>query len=63
MVLELNVDKTKEMLIDFRKVKTDPDPVILKGKRVERVHSWVIPRSPLLDKRCVYRPGGHHGDL
>ena len=38
--LELNVDKTKEMVIDFRKVKTDPDPVILKGKSVERVHSY-----------------------
>ena len=28
---ELNVDKTK----DFRKVKADPDPVILKAKSVE----------------------------
>ena len=35
--LELNVSKTKEMLIDFRKNKTVPDPVTLKGKVVERV--------------------------
>ena len=38
--LELNVSKTKEMLIDFRKNKPDPDPVILKGKEVERVVSF-----------------------
>ena len=38
--LELNVDKTKEMIIDFRKNKEDPEPVILKGKTVERVHSY-----------------------
>ena len=28
------------MLIDFRKNKTAPDPVILKGKQVERVVSF-----------------------
>jgi len=38
--LELNVSKTKEMVIDFRKTKTAPDPVILKGSQVERVSSY-----------------------
>ena len=38
--LQLNVDKTKEMVINFRKIKEDPDPVILKGKSVERAHSY-----------------------
>ena len=38
--LELNVDKTKEMVIDFRKNKTDPEPIILKGKTVERVETY-----------------------
>ena len=31
--LELNISKTKEMLIDFRNNKTEPDPVILKVER------------------------------
>ena len=38
--LQLNVTKTKEMVIDFRKTKTIPDPVILRGENVERVTSY-----------------------
>ena len=35
--LELNVSKTKEMLIDFRKNTVAPDPVLIGGLQVERV--------------------------
>ena len=36
--LELNVSKTKEMVIDFRrKWYHSPDPIIIKGSEVERV--------------------------
>ena len=38
--LQLNVTKTKEMVIDFRKNNTVPDPVLLKGENVERVKSY-----------------------
>ncbi len=35
--LELNVSKTKEMVIDLRTKKHTPDSVVLKGSDVERV--------------------------
>lgn len=39
--LELNVSKTKEMVIDFRTSKSrTPGPVVLKGGNVERVSSY-----------------------
>ena len=38
--LQLNVTKTKEMVIDFRKNNAVPDPVILKGENVERVKNY-----------------------
>ena len=38
--LELNVGKTKEMIIDFRKNSNEPPPIMLKGKKVERVSSY-----------------------
>ena len=38
--LELNVSKTKEMIIDFRNSSTPPASVILKGGTVERVSSY-----------------------
>ena len=38
--LELNVNKTKEMIIDFRRTKADPVPVELKGSDVERVQTY-----------------------
>ena len=35
--LELNVGKTKEMIIDFRKNTTRPNPVVIKGVEVEEL--------------------------
>ena len=39
---ELNVSKTKEMVIDFRVKKDKPDiePIVINGEVVERVHSF-----------------------
>ena len=36
---------------------------ILNVQAKQLIVTWVIPRSPLLDKRFVYRPRGHRGDL
>ena len=38
--LELNVSKTKEMLIDFRRMAPTPDPILIKGSVVERVSMY-----------------------
>ena len=38
--LELNVSKTKEMLIDFRKDITTPPPTVINGKEIDRVTSY-----------------------
>ena len=38
--LELNVKKTKEMIIDFRKSKALPDPIIINDHTVERVRIY-----------------------
>ena len=38
--LELNVSKTKEMVIDFRTNKCIPDSIIISDSPVERVHSY-----------------------
>ena len=38
--LELNVSKTKEIVIDFRKKKTPVDPLIINGEVVEQVQSF-----------------------
>ena len=38
--LELNVEKTKEMIIDIRKSKALPDPIIINGHTVERVSTY-----------------------
>jgi hypothetical protein len=38
--LDLNVDKTKEMLCDFRKNKVSPEPVVINEKQVERVQDY-----------------------
>ena len=37
--LNLNVSKTKEMYIDFRKNQTCPKPVYIKGEAVESVET------------------------
>ena len=38
--LELNISKTKEMVLDFRSKSNTPEPVVLKGSIVERVSSY-----------------------
>ncbi len=38
--LELNITKTKELIIDFRRKKTDPPPLSIHGACVERVHTF-----------------------
>ena len=38
--LYLNVSKTKEMCIDFRKKQRCPKPVYIKGEAVERVDTY-----------------------
>ncbi|XP_061590888.1 uncharacterized protein LOC133456429 [Cololabis saira] len=38
--LTLNTGKTKEIIVNFRKQNTDPDPLYINGQRVERVHSF-----------------------
>ena len=38
--LELNVKKTKEMIIDFIKSKALPDPIIINAHTVERVRTY-----------------------
>ena len=38
--IELNVKKTKEMIIDFRKSKALPDPIIINDHTVERVCTY-----------------------
>ena len=38
--LILNVDKTKEMIFDFRRNITEPDPVTIDGKEVDRVEAF-----------------------
>ena len=38
--LELNVKKTKKMIIDFRKSKALPDPIIINDHTVERVRTY-----------------------
>lgn len=35
--LSLNIGKTKEIILDFRKKKTDLAPLYIKGELVERV--------------------------
>ena len=38
--LELNVKKTIEMIIDFRKSKALPDPIIINDHTVERISTY-----------------------
>ena len=38
--LELNVSKTKEMVIDFRQTRPDPQPVDIKGSAVATVDTY-----------------------
>ena len=38
--LSLNVIKTKEMIVDYRKKRTDHDPILIDGAVVEQVESF-----------------------
>ncbi|KAK0154402.1 hypothetical protein N1851_003511 [Merluccius polli] len=38
--LVLNTSKTKEMIVDYRRRKTDLQPICINGESVERVHSF-----------------------
>ena len=38
--LNLNVKKTKEMIVDFRRKKSEPEPIIINGEVVERVEQY-----------------------
>uniref|UniRef100_A0A3P9M7M4 Reverse transcriptase domain-containing protein n=1 Tax=Oryzias latipes TaxID=8090 RepID=A0A3P9M7M4_ORYLA len=40
--LILNTTKTKEIILDFRKNRTDPPPLYIDGNCVERVHSFTL---------------------
>ena len=55
--LELNVDKTKEMIVDFRKVKTEIAPLEINGRPVEQVSRFkflgtIISDSLKWDDHC-----------
>ena len=39
-ILSLNVTKTKELIVDFRKKETNYEPVTIKGSQVEIVQSY-----------------------
>ena len=38
--LHLNVDKTKEMIIDFRRNRAAPTPIIIKGAEIQQVETY-----------------------
>ena len=38
--LVLNIEKTKEMIIDFRKASNQSEPIVINEKQVERVNSF-----------------------
>lgn len=40
--LVLNTTKTKEIILDFRRLKTDPAPIYINGDRVEMVHTFTF---------------------
>ena len=40
--LILNVDKTKELIVDFRKNQNSKEPLVINGRVVEQVHSFKL---------------------
>ena len=38
--LALNISKTKEIIVNFRRLNTDPAPLYINGECVERVHTF-----------------------
>ncbi|GFO40265.1 reverse transcriptase [Plakobranchus ocellatus] len=48
--LHLNVDKTKEIIVDFRRGETPPPPLLINGATVERVPSFKFLGTHVSDK-------------
>ena len=67
--LSLNVTKTKEMTVDYRKRRTKPDPILIDGAVVEQVESFKflgvhITNKPTWSKHNkTYSPSGDWNDL
>ena len=57
--LELNVSKTNEMIIDFRKVKRVHDEIVIKGEVVERVSSYKY-LGVVIDEKLSWRENTDH---
>ena len=57
--LELNVSKTKEMVIDFRQTSADPQLVDIKGSSVARVDTYKY-LGIVLNNKLTW---GDHGDF
>ncbi len=53
--LELNVSKTKEMIIEFRNSYSSPDPIVLKGSEVERVVNYKY-LGIVIDDKLAWHP-------
>ena len=51
--LELNVDKTKELIVDFRKNKTEHQPLIIENKPVQVVDKYKYLGTVLDNKLCL----------
>ena len=47
--LFLNITKTKEIILDFRKHRLDPPPLYIHGDRVERVHTFTFLGTVITD--------------
>src|SRR4029434_5672372 len=45
--LTLNVKKTKEIIVDFRRQKANPQPLIINGEEVERTSCFTVFHSCL----------------
>ena len=61
--LQLNACKTREMIVDFRKRKTPPGPIIINGELIERVDCFkflgmIISSGLVLENnRCCHEKG------
>ena len=53
--LELNVTKTKELVVDFRRTRPCVDPIIIKGEPVEQVDHYKY-LGTLIDNRLDWSP-------
>ena len=53
IIWELNVSKTKEMVIDFRKTTRGSEPITIKGIEVERVSVYKY-LAVMIDDRLAW---------